>query len=231
MIPINFLAEMTSIGTLVAFLVVSVGVMVLRRRAPDLPRGFKVPGYPVTPILSIAGLLLDHQGPAGGDDLRLPDLDRASRWSGTSSTASSTPHSGRREGAARDDASSSASRRTAAARAVLQLAGDARPLGGRATWSSCAVVPAPWMPGPGAGGRRVPGSTSMQTAARRARRGPRGGCPATCRRRYVRHACPLGPGRAARGRRGARRRRSSCVGSSLARARSATSRSAASATG
>jgi basic amino acid/polyamine antiporter, APA family len=54
-LPINFLAEMTSIGTLVAFLVVSVGVMVLRRRAPDLPRGFKVPGYPVTPILSIAG--------------------------------------------------------------------------------------------------------------------------------------------------------------------------------
>jgi amino acid transporter len=54
-IPINFLAEMTSIGTLVAFLVVSIGVMVLRRTAPDLPRGFKVPGYPVTPILSIAG--------------------------------------------------------------------------------------------------------------------------------------------------------------------------------
>jgi len=54
-LPINFLAEMTSIGTLVAFLVVSVGVMVLRRTQPDLPRGFKVPGYPVTPILSIAG--------------------------------------------------------------------------------------------------------------------------------------------------------------------------------
>ena len=54
-LPINFLAEMTSIGTLVAFLVVSVGVMVLRRTAPDLPRGFKVPGYPVTPLLSIVG--------------------------------------------------------------------------------------------------------------------------------------------------------------------------------
>ena len=57
LIPINFLAEMTSIGTLVAFLVVSIGVMVLRRTAPDLPRGFKVPGYPVTPILSIAGCI------------------------------------------------------------------------------------------------------------------------------------------------------------------------------
>ena len=55
MLPINFLAEMTSIGTLVAFLVVSIGVMVLRQTAPDLPRGFKVPLYPVVPILSIAG--------------------------------------------------------------------------------------------------------------------------------------------------------------------------------
>ncbi len=57
LVPINFLAEMTSIGTLVAFLAVSVGVIVLRRIAPDLPRSFKVPGYPVTPILSILGCL------------------------------------------------------------------------------------------------------------------------------------------------------------------------------
>ena len=57
LIPINFLAEMTSIGTLVAFMVVSIGVMVLRRTAPDLPRGFRVPGYPVTPILAVLGCL------------------------------------------------------------------------------------------------------------------------------------------------------------------------------
>ncbi|GAA3069260.1 amino acid permease [Pseudonocardia yunnanensis] len=57
LLPIHFLAQLTSIGTLVAFLVVSVGVIVLRRTAPDLPRGFRVPGYPVTPILSIAGCL------------------------------------------------------------------------------------------------------------------------------------------------------------------------------
>ncbi|TWF82392.1 amino acid/polyamine/organocation transporter (APC superfamily) [Pseudonocardia hierapolitana] len=56
-LPINFLAEMTSIGTLVAFLVVSIGVIILRRTAPDLPRGFRVPGYPVTPILSVLGCL------------------------------------------------------------------------------------------------------------------------------------------------------------------------------
>jgi APA family basic amino acid/polyamine antiporter len=56
-LPIDFLAEMTSIGTLVAFLIVSIGVMVLRQRQPDLPRGFKVPLYPVIPILSIAGCI------------------------------------------------------------------------------------------------------------------------------------------------------------------------------
>ena len=36
---------------------VSIGVIVLRRTAPDLPRGFKVPLYPVTPILAIVGAL------------------------------------------------------------------------------------------------------------------------------------------------------------------------------
>jgi basic amino acid/polyamine antiporter, APA family len=57
LIPIDFLAEMTSIGTLVAFLVVCIGVIMLRRNQPDLPRSFKVPGYPVTPILAIAGCI------------------------------------------------------------------------------------------------------------------------------------------------------------------------------
>jgi amino acid transporter len=57
LLPIEFLAEMTSIGTLVAFLVVSIGVIVLRRTAPDLPRGFKVPGYPVVPVLSVLGCI------------------------------------------------------------------------------------------------------------------------------------------------------------------------------
>ena len=56
-IPINFLAEMTSIGTLAAFLVVSVGLIILRVREPELERGFKVPLYPITPILSILGCI------------------------------------------------------------------------------------------------------------------------------------------------------------------------------
>ena len=52
-IPLDKLADMVSIGTLTAFIVVSAGVIVLRVREPDLPRPFKVPGYPVTPALSV----------------------------------------------------------------------------------------------------------------------------------------------------------------------------------
>jgi amino acid transporter len=56
-VPIDFLFEMTSIGTLVAFMIVSIGVIVLRQTAPDLPRGFRVPLYPVIPILSVGGCI------------------------------------------------------------------------------------------------------------------------------------------------------------------------------
>jgi basic amino acid/polyamine antiporter, APA family len=52
-VPLDYLIDVVSIGTLTAFIVVSLGVIILRRREPNLPRGFKVPGYPVTPILSI----------------------------------------------------------------------------------------------------------------------------------------------------------------------------------
>lgn len=52
-VPLGYLMNLVSIGTLTAFIVVSVGVIILRRREPDLPRGFKVPGYPVVPILSV----------------------------------------------------------------------------------------------------------------------------------------------------------------------------------
>ncbi|OBA72543.1 amino acid permease [Mycobacterium sp. 1554424.7] len=52
-VPLDKLADMVSIGTLTAFIVVSVGVIILRVREPDLPRAFKVPGYPVTPALSV----------------------------------------------------------------------------------------------------------------------------------------------------------------------------------
>jgi amino acid transporter len=56
-VPLDSLWDLVSIGTLVAFIVVSLGVIVLRRTRPDLPRGFKVPGYPVVPVLSILACL------------------------------------------------------------------------------------------------------------------------------------------------------------------------------
>ena len=50
--PIGVLEEMVNIGTLSAFVVVSVGVIVLRRTRPDLPRAFRVPWVPWLPALS-----------------------------------------------------------------------------------------------------------------------------------------------------------------------------------
>ncbi|MFJ9645380.1 amino acid permease [Streptomyces sp. NPDC004244] len=50
-IPLGKLADATSIGTLFAFGLVNVAVIVLRRTKPDMPRTFKVALFPVTPIL------------------------------------------------------------------------------------------------------------------------------------------------------------------------------------
>jgi basic amino acid/polyamine antiporter, APA family len=58
LIPLSALAELVNIGTLFAFLVVSAGVMSLRRTRPDLPRSFRVPLVPLIPILSMLGCLL-----------------------------------------------------------------------------------------------------------------------------------------------------------------------------
>ncbi|MFC3059388.1 amino acid permease [Paenirhodobacter populi] len=52
-LPSDVLWDLTSMGTLVAFTVVSIGVIVLRYTRPDAPRGFKVPLFPLLPILSI----------------------------------------------------------------------------------------------------------------------------------------------------------------------------------
>jgi APA family basic amino acid/polyamine antiporter len=52
-LPISKLGEMTSIGTLLAFVIVCIGIMVMRRSRPDLPRPYRTPFVPVVPILGI----------------------------------------------------------------------------------------------------------------------------------------------------------------------------------
>jgi APA family basic amino acid/polyamine antiporter len=53
LIPIGDLADLVNIGTLLAFVIVSAGIWVLRRKRPDLPRPFKTPLVPLVPILGI----------------------------------------------------------------------------------------------------------------------------------------------------------------------------------
>ncbi|MBY8848420.1 amino acid permease [Saccharothrix longispora] len=55
--PAGKLEEMVNVGTLFAFILVSAGVLVLRRTRPDLPRGFRVPLVPVVPVLAILACL------------------------------------------------------------------------------------------------------------------------------------------------------------------------------
>ncbi|GAT01061.1 amino acid permease [Mycolicibacterium fortuitum] len=55
--PMGRLEEMVNIGTLFAFVLVSAGVIVLRRTRPDLSRGFRVPWVPVLPIAAILACL------------------------------------------------------------------------------------------------------------------------------------------------------------------------------
>ncbi|MDP9169409.1 MAG: amino acid permease [Acidobacteriota bacterium] len=59
---IDTLAELSNIGTLFAFIVVSAAVIVLRRKQPDRPRSFKVPLVPLVPLLSIGCCLLLMMG-------------------------------------------------------------------------------------------------------------------------------------------------------------------------
>jgi basic amino acid/polyamine antiporter, APA family len=53
LLPLDLLGELISIGTLLAFAMVCAGVLVLRKRQPDLPRPFRTPLVPLVPILGI----------------------------------------------------------------------------------------------------------------------------------------------------------------------------------
>ncbi|MCO5239277.1 MAG: amino acid permease [Chitinophagaceae bacterium] len=52
-VPARIVGEMTSIGTLFAFILVCIGIWVMRVKMPDAPRGFKTPLVPLVPILGV----------------------------------------------------------------------------------------------------------------------------------------------------------------------------------
>jgi APA family basic amino acid/polyamine antiporter len=51
--PIDQIGKMVNIGTLLAFVIVSISVMVLRRTNPNQPRPFRTPWVPLVPILGV----------------------------------------------------------------------------------------------------------------------------------------------------------------------------------
>lgn len=52
-VPGDIVGDMTSIGTLFAFVLVCVGILIMRKTSPDIERPFKTPFVPVVPILGI----------------------------------------------------------------------------------------------------------------------------------------------------------------------------------
>ncbi len=70
-VPARVVGEMTSIGTLLAFVLVCIGVIVLRKTQPDLPRAFKTPFVPLVPILGILSCLAMMLALPGDTWLRL----------------------------------------------------------------------------------------------------------------------------------------------------------------
>jgi APA family basic amino acid/polyamine antiporter len=58
LVPISIVGEMTSIGTLLAFVMVCVGILILRKQQPNLERPFRTPWVPLVPILGILTCVL-----------------------------------------------------------------------------------------------------------------------------------------------------------------------------
>ena len=86
-LPISVLADLVNIGTLFAFVVVALGVVILRRTRPDLPRAFRTPFVPAVPVLSVMAsvwLMLHlpaatwrksgRSGPQGGNCVEIAHL-------------------------------------------------------------------------------------------------------------------------------------------------------------
>ncbi|MFN8574834.1 MAG: amino acid permease [Gemmatimonadaceae bacterium] len=62
LLPLSVLSQLVSMGTLLAFVLVCAGILVLRRTAPDVPRPFKTPWMPWVPILGALSCLIQMLG-------------------------------------------------------------------------------------------------------------------------------------------------------------------------
>lgn len=62
LVPLGDIAELVNMGTLAAFVMISIAVIILRKTQPDLPRAFRCPAVPWIPLLAIlfCVLLLAH---------------------------------------------------------------------------------------------------------------------------------------------------------------------------
>jgi APA family basic amino acid/polyamine antiporter len=69
--PLSYLGEMTSIGTLFAFVLVCAGILIMRRTNPNTPRPFRTPWVPLVPILGILANLALMAGLGLSNWLRL----------------------------------------------------------------------------------------------------------------------------------------------------------------
>jgi APA family basic amino acid/polyamine antiporter len=54
LVPLGTIVELVNIGTLFAFVLVNIGVIILRRTRPEMPRPYRVPWVPVLPVLGVA---------------------------------------------------------------------------------------------------------------------------------------------------------------------------------
>ncbi len=71
LLPLNILGQLVSIGTLFAFVLVCIGIIVLRRTRPDIARPFRTPFVPLVPILGAGICLLQMVSLPGDTWLRL----------------------------------------------------------------------------------------------------------------------------------------------------------------
>jgi APA family basic amino acid/polyamine antiporter len=58
LLPLRFLAELTNIGTLLAFVIVCTAVLIMRKTHPEAERPFRAPFVPLVPVLGILSCLL-----------------------------------------------------------------------------------------------------------------------------------------------------------------------------